>query len=202
MTLEGKRVAVLIEDDYNLQEFTYPFYRLQEAGAEVKVVGTSRATTFSSHDQSVKADLPASEVRVDDFDAVVIPGGYAPDKMRRDKDMVAFVHDMDAAGKPVAAICHAGWMLVSAKIVKGRNATSFYSIRDGRGGGRRHLVGPGGGHRRQPDHVPHPRRPARLLPGGHRGPLQAARHGGLSRPCRRQPLVRAVAGRHPTHLRP
>jgi len=67
---------------------------------------------------------------VGDFDAVIVPGGYAPDKMRRDADLVQFVHDMDAAGKPVAAICHAGWMLVSAKVLQGRQATSFYSIRD------------------------------------------------------------------------
>jgi protease I len=130
MALDGKRVAVLIEDEYNLQEFTYPFYRLKEAGAEVKVVGTNRATRFSSHGYSVEADLPASDANAGDFDAVIIPGGYAPDKMRLDKDLVAFVADMDAAGKPVAAICHAGWMLVSARILKGRRATSFYSIRD------------------------------------------------------------------------
>ena len=61
---------------------------------------------------------------------MIIPGGQAPDKMRRSREMVAFVHDMDAAGKPVAAICHAGSMLVSAKMLRGRNATSFYSVRD------------------------------------------------------------------------
>jgi protease I len=130
MSLDGKRVAVLIEDNYNLDEFIYPYHRFQEAGAEVKVIGTSRTDTFTSHDRAVKADLPAADASVADFDAVIIPGGYSPDMMRRDKPMVDFVRDMDAAGKPVAAICHAGWMLVSAKIVKGRNATCFYSVRD------------------------------------------------------------------------
>jgi protease I len=130
MELDGKRVAVLIEDDYNLDEFIYPYHRLTEAGAEVRVVGTSRADSFTSHGRVVKSDLPAAHARVSDFDAVVIPGGYAPDRMRRDKDMVDFVRGMDAAGKPVAAICHAGWMLVSAKIVNGRRATCFYSVRD------------------------------------------------------------------------
>jgi protease I len=130
MELDGKRVAVLIEDDYNLDEFIYPYHRLAEAGAEVRVVGTSRADTFTSHGRVVKSDLPAAHARVSDFDAVIIPGGYAPDRMRRDKDMVEFVRGMDAAGKPVAAICHAGWMLVSAKIVNGRRATCFYSVRD------------------------------------------------------------------------
>jgi protease I len=130
MGLEGKRVAILVEDDYQMHEFWYPFYRFKEAGAEVKVVGTGRARSFTSHGYSVEADLDAPEAKVEDFDAVVIPGGYAPDKMRRSAEMVAFVRDMDAAGKPVAAICHAGWMLVSAKIVKDRNLTCFYSIRD------------------------------------------------------------------------
>jgi len=130
MGLEGKRVAILVEDQYQMHEFWYPYYRFQEAGAEVKVIGTGRKETFTSHDYDVKADLAASDARVDDFDAVVIPGGYAPDMMRRSRDMVAFVRNMDAAGKPVAAICHAGWMLVSAKVVKGRHATCFYSIRD------------------------------------------------------------------------
>lgn len=130
MTLEGKRVALLVEDEYNIDEFVYPYHRFKEAGADVKVVGSSRTSTFSSHDREVKADLPASSARVEDFDAVIIPGGHAPDKMRMDKDLVRFVHDMDSAGKPVGAICHAGWMLVSAKVLPGRKATSFYSIRD------------------------------------------------------------------------
>jgi protease I len=129
MGLESKRVAILIEDDYQMHEFWYPYYRLQEAGAEVKVIGTGKES-YTSHGYSVTPNLHATDVRVEDFDAVIIPGGYAPDKMRRSREMVAFVHDMDAAGKPVAAICHAGWMLVSAKIVKGRSATCFYSIRD------------------------------------------------------------------------
>jgi protease I len=130
MGLEGKRVAILIEDDYQMHEFWYPYYRFQEAGAQVRVIGTGRAPSFTSHGYSVTPDLDATDARVDDFDAVIIPGGYAPDKMRRSAEMVAFVRDMDGAGKPVAAICHAGWMLVSAKVVRGRRATCFYSIRD------------------------------------------------------------------------
>ncbi|HXM57491.1 MAG TPA: type 1 glutamine amidotransferase domain-containing protein [Candidatus Dormibacteraeota bacterium] len=129
MSLEGKRVAILVEDDYQMHEFWYPFYRFQEAGAEVRVIGTGK-DSYTSHGYSVTPNLQAAEAKVDDFDAVIIPGGYAPDKMRRSREMVAFVREMDAAGKPVAAICHAGWMLVSAKIVKGRNATCFYSVRD------------------------------------------------------------------------
>lgn len=130
MGLEGKRVAVLIEDEYQLQEFNYPFYRLMEEGADVEVIGTNRADAFSSHGYTVKADLKSADAKAEDFDAVIVPGGYAPDKMRVDADMVAFVRAMDGAGKPVAAICHAGWVLVSAKIVKGRKVTSVRNIRD------------------------------------------------------------------------
>ena len=130
MSIKGKRVAVLVEDNYNLDEFIYPFYRFTEEGADVKVVGTNRAKAFSAYGREVHADLSASEANVDDFDAVIIPGGQAPDKMRQDKDLVRFVREMDEAGKPVAAICHAGSVLVSAKMLRGRRATSFYSIKD------------------------------------------------------------------------
>jgi protease I len=131
MGLEGRRVAVLAEELYEDLELWYPYYRLKEAGAEVEVVGTGRAASFNSkHGYPVKPDREASAARVEDFDAVVIPGGYSPDYMRRSPEMVGFVRDMDAAGKPVAAICHAGWMLVSAGIVRGRRATSFSSIKD------------------------------------------------------------------------
>jgi protease I len=83
MELEGKRVAILVEDEYQMHELWYPFYRFQEAGAEVRVIGTGRKPAFTSHDYSVTPDLDAREARVEDFDAVIIPGGYAPDKMRR-----------------------------------------------------------------------------------------------------------------------
>jgi len=129
--LEGKRVAILVEDQYQELEFWYPFYRLKEAGAEVRVVGTGRSDVFKSKlGYPAPADLAASDAKVDEFDAVIIPGGYAPDLMRRSADMVRFVHDMDGARKTVAAICHAGWMLVSARIVAGRRATCFSSVRD------------------------------------------------------------------------
>jgi protease I len=130
MSLGGKRVAVLVEDEYNLDEFIYPYHRFREAGAEVTVVGPSRTDVFTSHGREVRSDMAAADAHAADFDAVIIPGGYAPDKMRSDRHMVEFVRSMDQAGKPVAAICHAGWMLVSAKIVRDRNATCYYSIRD------------------------------------------------------------------------
>ena len=131
MELEGRKVAILAEDLYEDLELWYPYYRLKEAGADVKVIGSGRAESFASkHGYPVKPDLTADQARASDFDAVVIPGGYSPDLMRRKPAMVAFVKDMDAAGKTVAAICHAGWMLVSAGVLKGRQATGFMSIKD------------------------------------------------------------------------
>ena len=128
---QGKRVAVLVADLYQELEFWYPYYRFKEAGAEVVAVGSEAGKVYKSKNgYPAKADRAASEVSADQFDAVVIPGGYAPDLMRRDEHMVRFVREMHERGKVVAAICHAGWMLVSAGILQGKRATSFFSIRD------------------------------------------------------------------------
>lgn len=129
--LHGTRVAILAEDLYEDLELWYPYYRLKEAGAEVEVVGSGRASQFTSkHGYPVTPGSSAEQVRAQDFDAVVIPGGYSPDLMRRKAAMVNFVKEMDAQGKVVAAICHAGWMLVSAGLLQGRRATSFFSVKD------------------------------------------------------------------------
>jgi protease I len=131
MKLTGKRIAVLAADLYEDNELWYPRIRLTEAGAEVKVVGANAGETYQSkHGQPVTADLAADQVKPADFDAVVIPGGFAPDYMRRQPAMVAFVREMHETGKLVAFICHAGWVPISAGILKGRRATSFFAIRD------------------------------------------------------------------------
>lgn len=131
MELNGKKILILVETFYNEFEFWYPYYRLKEAGAEVTVVGSGSAETYHSKSGlPARADTTADAVSVDDFDGVVIPGGYAPDHMRRYPAMVNLVKEFDRAGKPVAAICHAGWMLASADIVRGRKVTSYFSIKD------------------------------------------------------------------------
>lgn len=131
MEANGKKVAIFAEDLYEDLELWYPYYRLKEAGAEVTIVGSGRKPEFNSkHGYPAKADLSIEEARTSDFDAVLIPGGYSPDLMRRKPEMVDFVRAMDSEGKVVATICHAGWMLVSAGIVKGRPATCFHSIKD------------------------------------------------------------------------
>ena len=126
-----KRIAILAEDDYEDLELWYPYYRLIEAGHEVKVVGSGRSPVFKSkHGYEVRADLSAQEADVNDFDAVVIPGGFAPDRMRRVAAVNEFVRQMFKQGRLVAAICHAPSVLVSANVLKGRKVTCFMSIRD------------------------------------------------------------------------
>ena len=131
MELNGKKIMLLVETFYNEFEFWYPYYRLKEAGAEVTVVGSGSADTYHSKaGLPVKVDIAAGSVAAADYDGVVIPGGYAPDHMRRYPAMVNLVKGVADAGKPVAAICHAGWMLVSADIIRGRTVTSYFSIKD------------------------------------------------------------------------
>ena len=108
-----------------------PYYRMKEEGAEVKVIGTGGAKSYASkHGYPVNVDVQADQVKAVEFDAVIVPGGYAPDMMRRHPAMVNLVREASQQGKVVAAICHAGWMLVSANILKGKKATSFFSIKD------------------------------------------------------------------------
>jgi protease I len=131
MELAGKKIVILVETFYNEFEFWYPYYRLKEAGAQVLVVGSGSAATYTSKvGLPVKVDAAADTIAAADYDGVVIPGGYAPDHMRRYPAMVNLVREFDRAGKLVAAICHAGWMLVSADILRGRKVTSFFSIKD------------------------------------------------------------------------
>ena len=131
MELKGKKVIILVEQMYNEFEFWYPYYRLKEAGAEVVVVGSGSAEEYTSKSGlPCRADTSADQISAADFDGIIIPGGYAPDHMRRYPSMVKLVKDLFEAGKVVAAICHAGWMLASSEIVKGRTVTSFFSIKD------------------------------------------------------------------------
>lgn len=131
MELKGKRVMILAEEMYNEFELWYPYYRLKEAGAEVVIVGSGSNDLYRSKmGLPCEVDTSADHVSTKDFDGVIIPGGYAPDHMRRHPSMVKIVRELFEAGKVVAAICHAGWMLASAEILKGRKATCFFAIKD------------------------------------------------------------------------
>jgi protease I len=131
MNLNGKRVALLIEDDYQELEAWYPALRLEEEGAEVVTVGSGTKSSYESKlGYPMGADKSAYDVSAEEFDAVVVPGGFAPDHMRLHPPMVDLVRDAHDAGKLVAAICHAGWILCSAGILEGRRVTGYAPIRD------------------------------------------------------------------------
>lgn len=131
MEKEVKKIAILVEDDYEDVELWYPYYRLIEAGFAPQLIGPGERMEFrSKHGYPAHADVSAERARCKDYSGVVIPGGYAPDKLRRNTHINEFVKEFDEQGKLVAAICHAPSVLVSANILKGRKCTCYTSIKD------------------------------------------------------------------------
>lgn len=127
-----KKVAILIEDLFEEMELLYPYYRLQEEGYEVHLVGTEKDTVYKGKtgDYPVKSTHSSKEINPKDYDAVVVPGGYSPDQMRRCEATIDFVKSLDKEDKPIAAICHGPWIMASSCDLKGKKMTSFYSIKD------------------------------------------------------------------------
>jgi protease I len=131
MSLRGKRVAILAEDLYEELELWYPLLRLREEGADVIVVGTGSKEMYAGkHGYPVEAEATVSGLGAEDLDAIIIPGGYAPDRMRRFPALLDLVRQAFEAGRIIAAICHGGWVLVSAGVLSGRKVTGFISIKD------------------------------------------------------------------------
>ncbi len=131
MELEGKRVAVLAEANFEDLELWYPLIRMREAGAEVFVVGTGSSGNYvGKHGVPVQVDAEADTVSASQFDAIIVPGGWAPDRLRRYASVLHLVKEADEQGKVIGAICHAGWVLVSAQILKGRTITCVKAIKD------------------------------------------------------------------------
>ena len=129
--LQGKRAAVLVEQQYQEMEVWYPLYRLREAGCKVTVVGPEAGHTYPSKlGYPAKSEKSANQVRADDFDVLVIPGGFAPDYLRRDEAVLKLASRMAEQGKVVAAICHGPWVLCSTQALKGKRATCFFAIKD------------------------------------------------------------------------
>ncbi len=139
MELDGKRVGIFVEKMYQEFEFWYPYFRMKEAGAKVSIIGTGAkeypslngipapgGLAFKSVNDLVNADA----VSAADFDAIIIPGGFAPDYMRRSPAVLKLVKDCFEQGKIVATICHAGWVLSSAGVAKGKTMTCLFSIKD------------------------------------------------------------------------
>jgi protease I len=130
MKLKGKKIAYLVEDGFEDLEFWVPVMRLREEGAHVEIIGTGKSEYTGKHCLKAKPDKTAEQVSAADYDAVVIPGGWAPDKLRRYDAVKSLVRDAYNAKKIIGAICHAGWVPISAGIVKGHRATGSVAIKD------------------------------------------------------------------------
>jgi protease I len=127
--LSGKRIALLVEDEFEDQELTGPLDAFRAAGAHVSLVGPAKGATYRGRrGQLVTSDLAAGAAHMKDFDALVIPGGYAPDRMRMRHAMVDLTRDAMESRKPVAAICHGPQLLISANTLGGRTLTCWPSI--------------------------------------------------------------------------
>jgi protease I len=120
-----------VENHYEDLELHYPYLRLKEARFQVDLVGTEKGVTYTSkYGYPVVSDIASKQINAMDYNAVVIPGGYSPDMMRRSKATIDFVREMDTQGKVIAAICHGPWIMASACNLKGKTVTSFFSIKD------------------------------------------------------------------------
>ncbi|HZA20685.1 MAG TPA: type 1 glutamine amidotransferase domain-containing protein [Actinomycetota bacterium] len=125
------KVAFIMDEMFEDSEFRVPFERVKEAGHEPVVIGLKAGKDLAGKKGKVRVttDAAISDVDPSEFDALVIPGGYSPDKIRVEPKMAEFTRQFDAEGKPIAAICHAGWMLAEANLIKGRTVTSWPSIK-------------------------------------------------------------------------
>lgn len=123
------KVALLIDNDFEDMEALYPYYRLQEAGHTVIVIGPEHATYRSKHGYPLKSDKTPSEISIDEFKALIIPGGQAPDRMRTKPEMVGLVKKAFEKNLVVGSICHGAQMLIEANTLKGRRATCYISVK-------------------------------------------------------------------------
>lgn len=131
MRLKDKKVLTVVDEEYNDLELWYPIFRLQEEGATVHIAGPEANKAYKG-----QAGIPAttdyaySDIKAKDYDGILIPGGWAPDRIRRYEEVLEIVREMDKDGKPIGHICHGGWVLASADIIKGRKVTSTPAIKD------------------------------------------------------------------------
>jgi protease I len=131
LPLHGKRAAIAVGPLFEDSEALYPLYRLREAGAEVGIIGAEEgATVAGKKGHELTVEQAAGDVAADDLDILVLAGGYGPDKLRTDEGMLRLVRETYQQGKPIAFICHAGWIPASAGIVEGRRVTSYPAIAD------------------------------------------------------------------------
>lgn len=131
MQLTGKRILIFVGEDYEDLELQYPKYRLREAGAQVVVAGLDQGVTYlGKHGYPQVSEAKLSELSADDFDGLVVPGGWMPDKLRRYEEVLQLTRDIHAQGKCLASICHGAWINISAGVVRGYRYTSTPGIKD------------------------------------------------------------------------
>ena len=131
MSLQNKKIVIIVEDQYQDQEVWYPYFRLKEEGTQVIVAGTGKKSVYKSkHGYEIIADTDASKIKASGVDGIIVPGGYAPDPLRRYDFVNKLVAEIFKQGKLVASICHGQWVLCSAGILKGKRATCFFAIKD------------------------------------------------------------------------
>lgn len=128
--LQNKKAIIISTHDFEDTELIYPYYRLKEAGADVKIAALERGTIRGKHGIEVAAELSIKELNADDYDSVIIPGGWAPDRLRVYKEVLDFVAEMNRKGKLIAAICHGPHVLISAGVVKGVKLTAVKPLWD------------------------------------------------------------------------
>jgi len=129
--MAAKKIAIMVDEMYQVLEVWYPYYRLMEAGLNVDFVAAEAKKEYHSKEgYPCISDVAAREAAADDYDCMIVPGGFAPDFMRRNEEVIKFANDMVDAGKLIAAICHGGWLLCSTQVYKGKKATCFMAIKD------------------------------------------------------------------------
>jgi protease I len=126
-----RKVAIMLAEQYQVLEVWYPYYRLKESGIDCDFVAAEANREYPSREgYPCKSTVAARNAKIEDYSCMIVPGGFAPDFMRRSDDMIKFANDMVNAGETIAAICHGAWLLCGTKIFKGKTATCFMAIRD------------------------------------------------------------------------
>lgn len=126
-----KRVAIIVAQNFQDEEFVYPYYRIMEEEWRVDVATPTGQDMMGKYGVPARATMSTNDLKASDFDCVLLPGGFeSPDRLRICPEVLQFVREMDEAGKLVAAICHGPWILISAGVVKGRKVTGYMSIAD------------------------------------------------------------------------
>ena len=129
--MPAKKIAIMVDEMYQVLEVWYPYYRFREAGLKVNLVAAEAKKEYHSKEgYPCVSEIAAAQADAGDYDCLLVPGGFAPDFTRRSADVIKFANDMVDAGRVIAAICHGGWLLCSTKAYKGRKATCFMAIKD------------------------------------------------------------------------